>query len=173
MKNLNATKKILKWPIKAINNDLNYFRELFLHLLTKDKGSKKPLIRYREEEFISPNYDRPVCFFCSYDRESIIRENVYYYLNELTLAGFDIVFISSSDTVSDVDLKKLSKNCIRIISRENKGYDFYSWKTGLQEYPQYNAHRALLLANDSVIGPLFNIRDIIARLENHDAISSA
>jgi len=169
MKNLNATKKILKWPIKAINNDLNYFRELFLHLLTKDKGSKKPLIRYREEGFISPNYDRPVCFFCSYDRESIIRENVYYYLNELTLAGFDIVFISSSDTVSDVDLKKLSKNCIRIISRENKGYDFYSWKTGLQEYPQYNAHRALLLANDSVIGPLFNIRDIIARLENHDA----
>jgi lipopolysaccharide biosynthesis protein len=169
IKDLNANKKIMKWPIKAVNNDLKYFRELLLHVLTNGIESKKPLVRFLEEGFISPNYDRPVCFFCSYDRESIIRENVYYYLNELALAGFDIVFVSSSDTVSDVDLDKLSKCCIRIISRENKGYDFYSWKTGLQEYPQHNAHKALLLANDSVIGPLFNIKDIIARLENHAA----
>lgn len=162
-------KKFIKWPTKAITNDLKYFRELLVHLLTRESVSKKPLVRYCEEGYIGPNYDRPVCFFCSYDRESIIRENVHHYLNELALAGFDIVFISSSDAVSDADLNKLSKCCMRIISRENKGYDFYSWKTGLQEYPQYNAHSALLLANDSVIGPLFSIKNIIARLENHDA----
>ncbi|WP_256327640.1 rhamnan synthesis F family protein [Nitrosospira sp. Nl5] len=84
------------------------------------------------------------------------------------MAGFDIVFISSSDAISNVDLKKLSEWCIRIINRENKGYDFYSWKTGLESYSQYSAHTGLLLANDSVLGPLFSIKDIIARLENHE-----
>ncbi len=94
---------------------------------------------------------------------------MYHYLNELRLAGFDIIFISSSDMILDTDLKELSKLCIRIIVRENRGYDFYGWKIGLQEYPQYRLHRALLLANDSVLGPLFSIENIITRLENNDA----
>ncbi|KIO48984.1 lipopolysaccharide biosynthesis protein [Nitrosospira sp. NpAV] len=94
---------------------------------------------------------------------------MFHYLNELVQAGFNVVFISSSDTISDADLKKLSKFCVRIIIRENKGHDFYGWKTGLREYPQYRAHSALLLANDSVLGPLFSIRDIIAKLEDKDA----
>ena len=42
-------------------------------------------------------------------------------------------------------------------------------KIGLAKYPQYGAHAGLLLANDSVLGPLFSIHDIIARLENDDA----
>ena len=47
--------------------------------------------------------------------------------------------------------------------------DFYSWKTGLEKYPQYTAHAGLLLTNDSILGPFFSITDIISRLENHDA----
>jgi lipopolysaccharide biosynthesis protein len=53
--------------------------------------------------------------------------------------------------------------------RENRGYDFYGWKTALEEYPQYKLHTGLLLANDSVLGPLFDISDIVARMENCDA----
>lgn len=162
-------KKYIKWPVKAIVNNVRYFRDLAFYLLTKEKISEAPLVRYHKKGLISPSYDKPVCFFCSFDRESVIRENVYYYLKQLALAGFDVVFISSSDAISDADLKKLSECCIRIISRENKGYDFYSWKIGLENYPQYSAHTGLLLANDSVLGPLFSIKNIIARLENHDA----
>ncbi|MDQ3185973.1 MAG: rhamnan synthesis F family protein [Pseudomonadota bacterium] len=162
-------KKLIKWPIKAIVNNFKYFRDLSLYLLTRKRQSEKPLIRYYKEGLILPSYDRPVCFFCSYDKENVVRENVYYYLEQLALAGFDIVFISSSDAISDADLKKLSECCIKIISRENKGYDFYSWKTGLEKYPQHISHKGLLLANDSVLGPLFSIKDIIARLENHGA----
>lgn len=159
----------MKWSKKAIDRDLKYFSNLSFHFLTRARAREKPLVRYCKKGLTPRNYDRPVCFFCSYDKASVIRENIYHYINELSLAGFDIVFISSSDTISDVDLRKLSACCIRIISRENKGYDFYSWKTGLEKYPQYSAHTGLLLANDSVLGPLFNISNIIARLENNDA----
>lgn len=159
----------MKWPIKALVKDFKYVRDLSFYLLTRKKISEKPLVRRCEEGFVTPDYDRPVCLFCSYDGENIVRENVYHYLDELALAGFNIIFISSSDTISDEDLERLSKCCVRIINRENKGYDFYGWKTGLEIYSQYKTHAGLLLANDSVLGPLFSIRDIITRLENCDA----
>ncbi len=162
-------KKLTKWPRKAIKRDLEYFRDLLFYLLTRGRISEKPLVRYVKEGVILPNYDRPCVFFCSYDEKSRIRKYVYHYLNELLLAGFNIIFISSSDTISAADLKKLSCYCIKIINRENKGYDFYGWKTGLEKYPQYGTHTGLLLANDSVLGPFFSIKDIIAKLENHDA----
>jgi hypothetical protein len=161
--------KSIKLSIKAAKKDFRYFRLLALDILTRGAAKEKPLIRYYEKGSISPNYDRPICLFCSYDKENIIRDNVYYYLNELVLAGFDIVFISSSDIISEADLQKLSGYCIRIMNRENKGYDFYGWKTGLEKYPQYNDHLGLLLVNDSVLGPLFSIKDIIPKLENCDA----
>ena len=161
-------KNSIKWFLKTIIGDLKYFRDLSFYFLTKGNLNEKPLV-ILDKEGLPPNYARPVCFFCSYDKENIIRKNVYHYLNELILAGFDIVFICTSDIISNVDLEKLSRCCIRIIHRENKGYDFYGWKTGLEKYPYYNAHAALLLANDSVLGPFFSIKDIITRLENCDA----
>lgn len=157
------------WRLKAITRDLGYLYALSLDFFTKNETRKQPGIGYSRKGSLKPDYDKPVCFFCSYDEENTVRRNIFFYLNELVQAGFNVVFISSSDTVSDGDLKKLSKFCVRIIIRENRGYDFYGWKIGLQEYPQYHAHSALLLANDSVLGPLFSIRDIIARLENKDA----
>jgi lipopolysaccharide biosynthesis protein len=157
------------WHNKMMVADLRYLRNISFYWLKKRGAREKPKVRYSKRGDLAPRYDRPICLFCSHDKESIIRKNVYHYLDELVLAGFDIVFISSSDSIADADLDKLSRCCIRIISRENRGHDFYGWKTGLEEYPQHHMHRALLLVNDSVVGPFFGIRDIIARLENHDA----
>lgn len=157
-----------KWRLKSKVYDFKYARDLLFYSLSYRKHSK-PLVRYSAPGSIPSSYDNPVCLFCSYDEESFIRDSVYYYLNELVLSGFDVVFISSSETITNADLKKLSGLCIKIINRENKGYDFYGWKTGLKEYPQYSAHSGLLLANDSVLGPLFSIRNIINEIENCNA----
>jgi glycosyltransferase involved in cell wall biosynthesis len=158
----------LKWTVKSILKDLGYQYEL-LYALIREQSSEEPHVRYSVEGAISPDHSRPVCLFSSYDGESIVRESVYYYLRQLKMAGFDTVFISTSAAISELDLKKLAGYCIRIISRENRGYDFYSWKVGLEAYPQYHEHSGLLLNNDSVFGPLFDFGDIITRLENCDA----
>jgi lipopolysaccharide biosynthesis protein len=144
---------------------MRYLRDLAFRLAARKTTRAIPLVRFYGEGSISADYDKPVCFFCSYDAEGVVRENVHHYLNELVLAGFNIVFISSSDTIRHVDMEKLSQCCIRIMNRENKGYDFYGWKTGLEKYAEYKYHAGLLLANDSVLGPLFSISDIIARSE--------
>jgi rhamnosyltransferase len=161
--------KKLYWCYKQIIIELKYFRSLFLGFFQKKELRTKPSIRHLHNGNLLPDYARPVCFFCSYDKNSTIKKNIYYYLDELKLAGFDIIFISSSDGISETDLKKLSNLCIKIINRENRGYDFYGWKIGLQIYPQYPLHKALLLANDSVLGPFFNLRGIVDRLESNDA----
>ena len=159
----------MKWPIKMIVKDLRYARDLSVYLLTREKVRKEPLVRLDEKGLVLPDYTRPVCLFCSYDYENIVRKNVHQYLDALALAGFNIIFISSSDDISISDLEKLSRCCVRIINRENKGYDFYGWKTGLEKYARYKDHAGLLLANDSVIGPLFSISNIVTTLENCDA----
>ena len=156
-----------RWRLKLIRKDIKYFWNFSRYLITR-KAQSEPLIRI-DTEALRPDYSRPLCLFCSFDKESVIRESVYWYLKELLLAGFNIIFISTSDTISDVDLEKLSQCCIRIINRENKGYDFYGWKTALEKYPQYQLHKSLLLANDSVIGPLFSMRDLLPKLESYDA----
>ncbi len=152
-----------------IVKELRYALDLSVYLLMRKKMRKEPLVRLNEKGLVSPDYTKPVCLFCSYDDENIVRKNVYQYLDALALAGFNIIFISSSDDISGSDLEKLSRCCVRIINRENKGYDFYGWKTGLEKYTEYKDHTGLLLANDSVIGPLFNISDIVTTLENCDA----
>ena len=162
-------KKFTKWPIRAIKRDVRYFRDLSFYLISRKKRNERPWVRYCKEGYVSPSYKRPVCFFSTYDSESIVRTNVRHYLDELVRSGFDIVFISSSNTISDDDLNNLSNYCIKIISRVNEGYDFYSWKIGLEEYPHFSEHIGLLLANDSVLGPFFNISEIIERLETDDA----
>ncbi len=159
----------MKWKIKSAVKDFKYRCALFFCLLARKRVPEKPLVRLYEEGLVSPDFARPVCFFCSYDAESIVRENVYYYLDGLALAGFNIVFISSSDAIAKPDLERLSLSCVRIINRENKGYDFYGWKTALEKYGEYKRHPGLLLANDSVFGPLFSIKDIITQFENCDA----
>lgn len=161
--------KFIKWPIRAIKRDARYFRDLSFYLISREHTNKTPWVRYCKEGRMSPSYERPVCFFSTYDSESIVRTNVIYYLDELVQAGFDIVFISSSNTISNDDLNKLSNYCIKIINRVNEGYDFYSWKTGLEKYPYFREHAALLLASDSVLGPFFNISPILGRLEAADA----
>ncbi|HVW65206.1 MAG TPA: rhamnan synthesis F family protein [Nitrosospira sp.] len=162
-------KKFIKWPIRAIKRDMRYFRDLSLYLMSREQTDEKPYVRYCKTGSISPSFKRPVCFFSTYDSEGIVRPNVIHYLGQLVHAGFDIVFISSSDTISNDDLGKLSNYCIKIINRVNRGYDFYSWKTGLEKYPHFHEHAAVLLANDSVIGPLFNISGIIEKLEANRA----
>jgi glycosyltransferase involved in cell wall biosynthesis len=159
----------LEWRVKSFFKDFGYHCELLLYTLILKGPSKKPFTRYKAEGAVIPDHARPVCLFSSYDDRSIVKESVHHYLQQLKLAGFDTVFISTSAAISASDLKRLANCCIRIISRDNKGYDFYSWKIGLEQYSHYHDHAGLLLANDSVYGPLFPFGDIITRLENSDA----
>jgi len=104
------------------------------------------------------------CIFSSFSFSGEVEEYVYYYLDELKKAGFSTVFVSTS-TLPQASVKCLSQYVCLIIERENICPDFGSWKAGLSLL-DWEKLDAVLLTNDSVFGPLFNLGDIILSMKD-------
>jgi hypothetical protein len=78
--------------------------------------------------------------------------------------GFDVVFVTNA-APSPLDWDKVGQNTILRVARDNVGRDFGAWRDAfaiaLQSRP---SPRELLLANDSVLGPIRPMAPVIAAL---------
>ena len=103
-----------------------------------------------------------LCIFSHFDKDGMIDDYVMHYLKSLFNADIDIIFVSTAKNISNENLNKLSPYCRDIIIKENIGYDFGAWKTGLKyidnEIENYNG---LLLCNDSVYAPLYDLNSMM------------
>jgi len=107
------------------------------------------------------------CVFVGFDAKSVLHEYVVYYLRALA-KYFDIYFISTAEQLheSAEQLKVLQGICKSIVVRENQGYDFGSWAYGVNHYrAELTQYAGVLLNNDSVYGPLFDLGDFITAFE--------
>jgi lipopolysaccharide biosynthesis protein len=103
-----------------------------------------------------------VCIFAHYDRDGVVDPHVLRYLAALRDCGFHTVFVTASGT-GEAGRRQLLPHCIDIIERDNVGHDFGSWSTGLARWRDRIDGR-LLLANDSVYGPLLPLKPQLDRL---------
>jgi hypothetical protein len=71
----------------------------------------------------------------------------------LSAAGYDVILVSTAE--SDQPLEWLSgrPEQVNIVRRPNIGYDFGSWATAIDLYPDLASSRKVLLMNDSLLGP--------------------
>ncbi|MEJ8816634.1 rhamnan synthesis F family protein [Lacibacter sp. H407] len=117
-------------------------------------------IKFRNES----NLTAQLCVFSSYSFTGEIDEYIYYYLQQLKKAGFSIAFVSTSK-LSNKCINILSEYAFLIIERKNTCPDFGSWKIALEilNFPQN--FDAILLANDSVFGPLYELPPIIKSMK--------
>ena len=99
-----------------------------------------------------------ICIYSSFDGSNKVQDYVVYCLSEIHECGFEIIFVTTSFSMSKRDEKKLLKYCSLIINRENKGYDFTSWKIGAEQIKWGHVNNILLL-NDSIIFPLYNFSE--------------
>ncbi|WP_419952603.1 MULTISPECIES: rhamnan synthesis F family protein [Hyphomicrobiales] len=110
---------------------------------------------------------RNLCLFAHFDQDNILADYVPYYLEAIRAAGFDIVVISTSDLSAD-DILRLRSVAHDVILRENNGHDFASWALGIERYASLVSGQ-LMIANDSVYGP---IGDLIRAIERLTSVSS-
>ncbi len=103
------------------------------------------------------------CVFAHYDKNNEIDEYVYFYLKELLTIAQKIVFVTVSD-IQTKDINRLENLRIKVIKRENIGYDFYSYKIGLG-YIDPTVYDELIICNDSVFGPLKKMKTIFKQME--------
>ena len=108
-----------------------------------------------------------ICIYSSFDGSNKVQDYVLYCLSEIHEYGFEIIFVTTSFSLSKKDEKNLLKYCSVIINRENRGYDFTSWKIGAEQIKWENVNNILLL-NDSIIFPLYDFSEKMKLMVNSE-----
>lgn len=112
--------------------------------------------------------EKHFCIYASYHEKSRIRPDVFEQIKNLSLK-YSIVYVVSADESIKKDplYAKLSELVSKIIIRDNMGYDFGSWKVGINFLrDKIKNIKSLLLMNDSLYGPIFSMDEIISNTIN-------
>lgn len=103
-----------------------------------------------------------VCLFAHFDDEDRVDGYVWRYLEKLKELKFAIILISTS-RLSAGEVGRLKGLCDDVIVRDNTGLDFASWSAGFAKHGATIGGR-LLLANDSVYGPVGSLGSALEKL---------
>ena len=93
---------------------------------------------------------KSICIFAHFNKNNNLEEYVIDYLNAIKELVDEIIFVSTSD-IKPYKINLLNTLVNKIIIKDNKGYDFGSWKEGLifikNNYE--NLPKEIILCNDS------------------------
>jgi lipopolysaccharide biosynthesis protein len=96
-----------------------------------------------------------IALYVHYSATGQISEMVRYQLGLLDQAGFSTVFISMADRIPEADWQAVRQLAALVVQRPNFGLDFGAWRDLLPEVlRRWSVPRELLLANDSILGPI-------------------
>jgi lipopolysaccharide biosynthesis protein len=104
---------------------------------------------------------RHVAVFNHFDRRGDIADYVVYYLKDLDDAGYRVIFVTNSTKLPEASVERLRPLTALIVHRHNLGYDFGAYKEGINQIPDLEALDSLIIANDSVYGPVRPLRDVL------------
>jgi rhamnosyltransferase len=113
---------------------------------------------------------RLVCVFSHFDAAGRILHYVQRYLSELLRCGFEVYLVSTSPDLNSSDRRQVEGTGVKVYCRENGGMDFASWQWALHHVVPLAEVDWLLLANDSVFGPIFDLEPLFRSqfAENRD-----
>jgi lipopolysaccharide biosynthesis protein len=118
--------------------------------------------------------------FAHFDPQGIVDPYVVYYLKALYQLGATIVFVSGSSRLSPESVAPIRSVCAGIYTRRTLVLDFGSWHLAWCILEQcgwsLDQFDRLVLANDSVFGPLFPVDEMWSSFRGADmygAIESA
>ena len=76
----------------------------------------------------------------------------------------EIVLVSTAEALRPDSFARVAPLCAAVLTRLNVGLDFGSWRAALDAYPWLVDAELLVLANDSVYGPLGNLDPLFAAM---------
>ena len=110
-----------------------------------------------------PKSDR-IAIFLIFPKTGLLQSHLHT-LEYFRLKGYATLVVSNLP-LSDIDRKRLSENCWRVMERPNFGYDFGGYRDGVLHLSQYlKSLERLVLINDSVWFPLPKSRDWLDDVE--------
>jgi hypothetical protein len=123
---------------------------------------------FRIEPGIRPDADADrIALYVHYSATGQISEMVRCQLQVLGREGFGIVFISMAERIPDADWQAVRQLAALVVQRPNFGLDFGAWRDLLPEVRRrWSIPQELLLANDSVLGPIHKLAPAIAAMRS-------
>ena len=107
--------------------------------------------------------------FAGYDKDCIVDATLLHYLRSLSELG-DIIFTMDCNLPeNEINKVKNIKNVLSVTATNHGEYDFGSYKRGFKYAKKNNLldqYDWVYFVNDSVYGPLFNIKSILEDLES-------
>ncbi|MEP4101977.1 glycosyltransferase, partial [Paraglaciecola sp.] len=160
-------------PDRFYSSNLSQYTEDFA--VTKSNSSEYSKVLPKNfyeniifEKQISEISKTTLTFFSHYDKDGLIEDYIVEYLKRIS--GFsDIIFISTSCEISDQNLSEIYNYVNHIIVKENVGYDFGAWRTGIVRfYKHLSKFENIIICNDSVYGPVSSSFNPVSILESRD-----
>lgn len=109
------------------------------------------------------------CVFSHYDPNGRVEPYVLQYLAELKRCGLAVVLVSTSASLDEASVRALEEVVVATVLRANIGYDFGSYKVGIDHLRQRDIQpQQLLLTNDSVFGPFYPLAQVFKDARAHD-----
>ncbi len=108
---------------------------------------------------------RRICLFAGYDRGSKIQDYVVYMLKEL--AKLSEVYYMASSAMPPDELEKIAPYTQMFYTKPHQLRDFGSWRYLIEQlgWDKIACYDELILCNDSVYGPLFDLREVFVAME--------
>ena len=130
-------------------------------------------LRHRRASFIRARHtgaqplagSARVAVFVHYDPAGHVHDYVLYYLRALSEAGCAVVVVSNAPQLDAIAVQRLLPLSALVLHRRNVGYDFGAYKDGLAALGDLTRFELVVLANDSVYGPLFDLAPLLARCD--------
>ena len=145
-------------------------------LIMTDAAARRLWPRKRKESTIlegnvARSSGSTLCIFAHYDRDGIIDDYVIHYLEALAKLGCETVFVSTAPGLDADRIQRIRPLTSRIILRQNRGYDFGSWRDGLATCGDLTRYDRLVIANDSVYGPIRDLGEVLQTMRERGALA--
>lgn len=180
---LNLLYKYHKYPvtatlwfkIKASLIKKNRFNMNF-SLSNSNSSQLKLLIKAKNCCYENPNKfhdkrNKRCVIFVGYSFDGTIPEYDIYYIKELKKICDSIIYIMDNP-ILDSELDKIKGLVDYAEFRKHGGYDFGSWRKGLeylQKNKMLNAFDSMIFANDSCYGPVYPFQDLLQKMQSTKA----
>jgi hypothetical protein len=123
-----------------------------------------PLLRLEPGEDPRPGA-RSVALYVQYAASGRISEMVRRQVAALAAEGFAVVFITMAAAVPEADWQAIRAHAALVAQRRNFGLDFGAWRDLAPEAARrWPEATELMLANDSVLGPIRPMGPVVAAL---------
>ncbi len=116
-------------------------------------------------EYVNIKFMKRLAIYVYHNEMGVIEDYALFYLKSLLEIADEIVVVING-AINENELLKLNNPFIKIIQRENKGYDFWAYRAGFFSIgsEKLKTFDEIIFANSSVYGPIYPFFELFEKM---------